>query len=127
MSAPILRLGRYVLLAAMFCAIGGHWVVLQTVAWGGMMMQYSRTSGLTMAVEKTFDGQHPCDMCKTIAKTRQNEKKQEARVIVTKLDVFHQPAVKWFAPVVTERVEWIVDAASVLRAEVPSVPPPRRA
>jgi hypothetical protein len=116
-----------VLIVAMFCAIGGHWLVLQTVAWGGMVVEYSRAGGLTAAVEKTFDGRHPCDMCKTIAKTRQSEKKQEARVVVTKLDVFHQPAVEWFAPVAAWWEQPVVDSASGLRAEPPSVPPPRNA
>ena len=127
MPAPLLRFGRYVLIAAMFFAIGGHWVVLQTVAWSGMIVDYSRAAGLTAAVEKTFDGQHPCEICKTIAKTRQSEKKQEALVVVTKLDVFHQPAGQWFAPA---RVSWKhpdIDAAPEPRAQLPSVPPPRNA
>lgn len=127
MPAPVLRFGRFVLIVAMFCAIGGHWLVLQTVAWGGMMIEYSRADGLSAAVEKTFDGQHPCGMCKVIAKTRQGEKKEAALVIVTKLDVFHQPAVEWCASVAVYWEQALVDTAPLLRTEAPAVPPPRAA
>ncbi len=125
MPRTLLRLGQYLLIAAMFFALGGHWLVLQTVAWGGMIVDYSRGARWTEAVEKTFDGQHPCGMCKSIASTRQTEKKHEAFTVVKKIDVFHQ-AVVVFVGVATECWEQeIADVAANARAEQPAVPPPR--
>ena len=127
MPAPMIRLGRCVLIVAMFFAIGGHWLVLQTVPWGGMIVDYSRAAGLTAAVEKTFDGQHPCGMCKSITETRKSEKKGDSFVVIKKVEMFQQKAAPWFAPVVVAWEEPLTDTTGVVRAEAPSIPPPRKA
>ncbi len=57
--------------------LGLHWALLQTVAWTGMLVSYSRDASFTEAVSKTFDGQHPCKMCKVIKTARAEEKQQE--------------------------------------------------
>lgn len=62
-------------LLAMFLAGGGHWAVMQTAAWGRMLVEYSKSSGLITAIQDTFDGEHPCPMCKKIASGRQQEKR----------------------------------------------------
>lgn len=42
--------------------------MLQTVAWAEMLHDYTQRSGnLAVAVAQTFDGQHPCELCRTIA------------------------------------------------------------
>ncbi|MFO1512170.1 MAG: hypothetical protein U1F83_04525 [Verrucomicrobiota bacterium] len=60
-------------------SLGLHWAVLQTVAWTGMLITYSRDASFTEAVSKTFDGEHPCPMCKIIKKGRAEEKEQEQK------------------------------------------------
>ncbi len=55
---------------------GGHWAVLQTVAWSGMVLDYSRVHGLQKGVEETFDGKHPCPMCKKVAEGVHKESTQ---------------------------------------------------
>jgi hypothetical protein len=52
---------------------GTHWWVLQSVAWSGMIVSYSAQSGLLKGVEETFDGEHPCKMCKAIEQAREHE------------------------------------------------------
>lgn len=47
-----------------------HLVVLQVVAWGGMLARYSQDRALAEAVEMTFDGDHPCPLCCAIEKAR---------------------------------------------------------
>ena len=44
-----------------------------------MIVSYSRDGSFTEALSKTFDGQHPCCMCKMIQKGRADEKKQESQ------------------------------------------------
>lgn len=51
---------------AMFCLAGGHWGLLQAVAWAGMVRTYSQESGLVRGVMRTFDGQNPCGLCERI-------------------------------------------------------------
>jgi hypothetical protein len=40
-----------------------------------MVKDFSRTGSITQAVGKTFDGKHPCPMCKKIASARTGEEK----------------------------------------------------
>ncbi len=66
---------------AMFCVAGGHWVVLQTVAWAEMIGTYSAQEGSLLAgVEKTFSGKAPCEKCLKIEEGRQKEEKLPASV-----------------------------------------------
>lgn len=46
--------------------VGGHWGMLQVVAWTGMLIDYSRDATFAEAWDKTFDGEHPCAICKTV-------------------------------------------------------------
>ena len=58
--------------------------MLQGVAWSTMVKDFSHTGSLTQAVEKTFDGKHPCAMCKKIASARTSEEKAPVTVKVDK-------------------------------------------
>lgn len=70
----ILVLGAFVHLS------GGHYGVLQGIAWTKMLIDYSARDGLVEGARKTFDGQHPCRMCESIASAKQeeNERRSEA-------------------------------------------------
>src|SRR5258708_7996348 len=48
---------------AFFLLAGGHWAILQTCAWLGMIVAYSRDGDGSTAISKTFDGKHPCRLC----------------------------------------------------------------
>lgn len=67
--------GITMMFLAMFSIAGGHWAVLQTVAWAQMLRDYSQESGFATAVTQTFSGERPCTMCKSIEKNRQQEEK----------------------------------------------------
>ncbi len=73
-------LGCIVMTAALFLSVGGHLAILQGVAWATMVRDYSRACSLTQAVEKTFDGKHPCPLCKKIAAQRTHEEKAPVTV-----------------------------------------------
>lgn len=62
-----------VCLLALFAASGGHWTVLQTIAWTRMLIEYSRDATLVEAARETFSGERPCAMCKKIREGRQHE------------------------------------------------------
>lgn len=63
---------------ALFIIAGGPLMVLQGVAWAGMIQEYSKKDTLTSALQKTFSGKHPCCLCKRIAKESQKEQKTAA-------------------------------------------------
>jgi hypothetical protein len=52
---------------------GGPPGLAQCIAWAGMLVNYARQDGLVLAVEKTFDGEHPCSLCKSIAKAQEQQ------------------------------------------------------
>jgi hypothetical protein len=64
---------------AVFFMSGGHWVALQTFAWGRMIVVYAQRSSLLTAVAQTFDGRHPCKLCCKIREA-QEPANQEAPV-----------------------------------------------
>ena len=132
--ADVLRkLGLVLAALALFSIAGGHWAVLQTVAWAEMLHDYSqRTGSLAAAVEQTFDGQHPCALCREIANARskdQREKpavsgaKDDAKVKATLTDGEFRPRPP-ASPLLS-----LKSAAAPFgpeRTEPPPTPPPRR-
>jgi len=125
MPKSLLRFSRWLLIAALFLAIGGHWAVLQTVAWATMIVDYSRDGALTEAVQKTFDGRHPCQICTEIQKSRQSEKKQESLLLAKKVELFDQHTAKIVFPSGDSVSQPISDSFSAARSQAPPVPPPR--
>lgn len=73
-----------VMALALFLVAGGHWAMLQSVAWAGMVKDFSRTGSIAEAVTKTLDGKHPCLMCKKIASAQAHEEKTPASLKVDK-------------------------------------------
>jgi len=71
------RTGKICLVLALVAMLGAHWALLQTVAWTRMLADNLHSSSFCDAVTKTFDGQHPCPLCKAIAAGKQSEKKTE--------------------------------------------------
>lgn len=74
------RIVTTVMALALFLSAGGHWAMLQGVAWASMIRDYSSTGSVTVAVQKTFDGKHPCALCKKIAAERTHEEKAPVTV-----------------------------------------------
>ncbi len=68
--------------------------MLQTVAWGTMLVDYAQSESLTVAVTKTFDGAHPCSLCHTVTEGREQEKQQEGAATIVKLDAVLAPTVQ---------------------------------
>lgn len=92
---------RVLTISTLVLSIGFHWAFLQTVAWAGMLARYAQDTSFTVALEKTFNGQNPCSICKIIEKGRETESQhQNKEGQVVKLDffvpfellVFHYPA-----------------------------------
>jgi hypothetical protein len=80
------RLGKIFLLIAFAAMLGAHWALLQTVAWTTMLADNLQSNSFQVAAEKTFDGKHPCCLCKAIAAGKQSEKKTELSFQSQKLE-----------------------------------------
>ena len=112
---------------------GGPWAVLQSVAWVGMLHDYTKQTGsIAVAVEQTFDGQHPCALCREIqvAKAKEHKEaptapptKDDAKVKALVADAVLGPFVRTSEEILFPRA---VPAAGPSRTEQPPTPPPRR-
>ena len=119
---------------SLFCGLilcGGSLGLLQTIAWTGMLISRAQTAPLSTAIATTFDGQHPCPLCKMIQEQKPDaaapaplRKDLTPQVTKTALidtsDWYIRPLVAVSTPV--ERgPEMMVTGL----AQQPPVPPPR--
>ena len=122
----LLRGGKLLVVLGLSLSLSLHWIVLQSVAWMSMLVQYSQ-DGLPNAFTKTFDGKHPCQLCKMVQQGKQSEKKQATQNPETKLDSL-LAAVDVRLPAPPPPVLILsLDAHSAGRTESPPHPPPRLA
>jgi hypothetical protein len=78
------RIMTMVMALSLFMALGGPLALLQGVAWVTMVRDFSKSGSLSQAVEKTFDGQHPCPLCQKLAKARAAEERAPVTVKIDK-------------------------------------------
>ena len=117
---------RKALLIAMLVAIaGGNWCALQSLAWMTMLAGNLRMDSFTAAVERTFDGKHPCPLCKAIAAGKKSEEKKEYAAPFTRLEFPPLPGrFVMDAPERFPRLPLIDRFSRTLRTQPPT-PPPR--
>ncbi|HEY3855058.1 MAG TPA: hypothetical protein VGO67_11735 [Verrucomicrobiae bacterium] len=119
------RFAKYILLLVLTCSIGLHWTLLQSVAWTGMIIDYTYTSSLTEALAKTFDGKHPCPLCKQIAAGKQTEKKKEFPLHLQKFEFASEHSEVVFTPPQFFCLQPAVIFSISELTHQPPAPPPR--
>jgi len=120
------RIGHLLVVTALLAGIGGHWAILQSVAWTTMLADNLQQGSITEAVSNTFDGDHPCAMCKHISEAKQSEKKSDALDLkVKKLEFATEQSGFVFAAPSTFHLLPLLHSNSDSQAEAPPVPPPR--
>ena len=122
------RLIKSLTVLMLVLSLGLQWALLQTVAWTGMIISYSRDGSLTEAVSKTFDGQHPCCLCKAVESGRQEERKQSQEKFSPDAKikcVLPEEITFQYAPITTDlpRLSSVTIPAS--HQTEPQTPPPR--
>jgi hypothetical protein len=122
------RIGVFFCAVALLQIAGGHWVVLQTTAWIGMAIHYSQRNGIVVGLAQTFDGAHPCSMCRAIKAAKKQEQKKTPLVQAELKKAFltspsgfpvYQTWVELDYPGFAEDMESVISC--------PAVPPPRAA
>lgn len=58
---------------AWLLATGSHWEMVQTFAWGRMILNEARSMSLSAAVQETLSGEKPCAVCVLVAKAKQQK------------------------------------------------------
>ena len=114
-------------MSVLVLTLGLHWAFLQTIAWTGMLVTYARQGSFQEAVSKTFDGKHPCALCKVIQQGRTEEKQQEQKQV--------KPGLKLEVGLIWQATEFSFDGSreqvvspdlsGSSRCASPPKPPPR--
>ncbi|HWL50902.1 MAG TPA: hypothetical protein VNQ90_00600 [Chthoniobacteraceae bacterium] len=111
----------------LFAGSGAQWLLLQSVAWTSMLVNFSQQTSLVEAIEKTFDGSSPCSLCDHIAKAKKSpgtgnasmqETGQSLRGVLTAtLPTLIPSSAPYRYPALS--------AEATRRADRPTTPPPR--
>jgi len=111
--------------AALVLTTGLHWAALQTVAWTTMFASNLCCDSLSCAVCKTFDGLHPCCLCKAIAAAKREQKKSEAVLAALKMEFPPTTGKLNLFPPAQFEVVPVKDAFAKSLFSKPLLPPPR--
>jgi hypothetical protein len=134
-TQPVVRthiyrsLAKATVIAALMLVLSTQWALLQSVAWLGMLVSYSYQVGFSRAVTMTFDGKHPCRVCKVVnegqARERQSPKGSPQSDPDVKLHLPPSSAV--FVPPFRPEASADLLFFPGVRNEEPPTPPPRSA
>ncbi len=120
----LFRISKWMVVASLMLTLGFHWAFLQSVAWVGMMVNFSTEGSVQQAIVKTFDGHHPCQLCKIVRAGKKSEDKQESKLNLKKLDFFSDGSMAFYFPPMPEN-QFVFLAPPSSRIAVPLSPPPR--
>lgn len=121
------RLSKWLIVLVLTLSLGLHWSLLQSVAWIGMIVNYSQGGAtLSEALVKTFDGKHPCCLCKQIAKGKQSEKKSDLQIEGKKLEFLDARISFVFSAPNHFRLLPVRDDSFSTLTHAPPVPPPKQ-
>ena len=126
-SSLLPRIARLLVVGAICLSLGLHWALLQGVAWAGMLVSFASEGTVIEAVQKTFDGQHGCPLCKKVKEAQSNRKQpqqsgqsmQKINAVLVEMTTLTAPAGNTFSFVPMHET-------LVQRTELPETPPPRR-
>jgi hypothetical protein len=119
------RLGHILMIAALLATTGAHWAALQSVAWTTMLANNLKSGSISQAVERTFDGRHPCPLCKAVAAGKRSESKSEFTPELKRLE--YPPAPERFVLIAPIKFRLMPEPHffSDALTEEPPTPPPR--
>lgn len=123
----MIRASRFLLVAVLTLSLGLHWAFLQTLAWTGMVITYTQeTSSFQVAIARTFDGVHPCNLCKLVNAGKKAEQKQDLQKTFKLEPALAHLSVTFFPPL-PRNLSAPSGSLASSRCDLPAVPPPRAA
>lgn len=123
---------RMMILCCALYLSGLHWFALQTAAWTGMLTARASNIGLVEAARTTFDGEHPCALCRAVEKGRADEQEEQKNMPAPEAFAkiqFLIPACVQIPPRPALQLDYEQPMAAYgdARLVAPLVPPPRTA
>jgi hypothetical protein len=111
---------------SLVCGAQLHLPALQVVAWTGMVVKYAQDVPLGEALEMTFDGDHPCPLCKVIRKAQTTGQQELTAPAASERIQLYIDATRSWRPTFMAWQQWVAPnypACSTFPR--PPVPPPR--
>ena len=119
--------GRTITVVTLCLAVGLHWLTLQSVAWTAMMFRNVTQVSFCQAVKRTFDGAHPCSLCRIVNKGNASDQKRDAQISSAKIDLVCISRVIRLLPD-SVSIRYATSEIEISETEQsPPVPPPRLA
>ena len=126
-SLVLQRLPKLLIAVALASSIGLHWGFLQSFAWTTMLVDNLTTNSFCVALQRTFDGKHPCPLCKAVAEAKKSEKKSDILLPLKKFEALNQSVTfALSSPASFPGIE-APNALLETLADAPPTPPPRAA
>jgi hypothetical protein len=122
---------------ALILLMQGPAMLVQEVAWAKMLASYTQERGWKRGVVETFDGNHPCELCRKASRIRDDDEKKDPMERQNELMRFRYSWAEMVAatlmilPVVPEREMVALEAQWIAHgngrgADAPVSPPPKR-
>jgi hypothetical protein len=119
------RASKFFVVVALVLTTGLHWAALQTVAWSFMLAGNLRSQPVTAAVTCTFDGLHPCCLCKAIAAGKKSDQKNEGKLPGVRLEYAPYASAVTIPAAPDREFRPAVNSIFTALTHPPLLPPPR--
>ena len=80
------KLGTLLLGLSLLSSAGGYFFAIQSIAWAGMLWYNAHHDSALVAMQKTFDGKHPCGRCHEIGSEQAKQTKVPAQDLERRFD-----------------------------------------
>jgi len=71
-------LSKLIIICTCISLLGAHTAIVQIYAWSTMLKDRIPTQSLETALNTTFSGEHPCEICLKIAAQKETERREKA-------------------------------------------------
>jgi hypothetical protein len=89
-----------------------------------MLVNFAKTETVVVALEKTFDGEHPCDLCHVVQKGQNEDRQKEIAKNLLKLDAVLAISAALPGRHIVATDFSISETSGAVRMDAPPVPPP---
>lgn len=122
-------IGRFFCLLALFALSGLDRAAVQTYAWATMLHDRAPEIGLTEAIDSTFSGDMPCEICTALTKTQSEQQKAPNERPAEELPKLYSPPAPHSAALLKNRSQKSslrhrdVSHEDLCSLEIPTPPP----
>ncbi len=116
---------KTVAVALLAFSLGLHWLVLESVAWVSMTLDFSRETAIVQAIQQTFDERNACPLCQAIVQGQQAEDEQDDNGNLIKIEAVVHTGTAWVDFPKSLELSILQASGAVHQRGDPPSPPPQ--